>query len=384
MKQPYADTNWSAVLRVGSATHLHIKDQADLENGCRYGLRHFPISNYYPSAPCQTETRRSDFTLRQSWPARRNGVLIKPPIHWNEIITWRESLAEPYRSNFPFAETAPLYAKIPPGVILGPNAEHHGFTNSPCHICSPGSRFASGNFDVHSHYQLASHGFPAGFGGTWEEGFDGMIKGLVHADGGGITINHPAWFSKLSPDQICAMLDFDEAVLGIEIYNDYSANRNWFVNPDYRAPETESEIGFSTGLWDRILATGRRCWGFCVPDHSVGKGRNWLGRCILLVPDFTEQECLRAYRNGNFYGCLRDNGLTVTDFRADGSEIAVAANSEATIRFITDQGVAISATGDRLVWQIPKKEGRSTVKFVRVEISDQTGERLFLQPVMFD
>ena len=383
MNQPYEDVNWDSVIRVSSATHMHLTSQEHLENGYRYGIRHFPISNYYPSAPYNAETRLSDFRLRQWWPAKRDGVPVEPPINWNEIITWPEELEEPYRSSLPFTETEPVYSAIPDDVIISPNAEHHGFTNSSCHICSPGSSFISGTFDARSHYHLNQHGFPVGFGGSWEEGFEGMIDGLVYADGGGITINHPTWFSRFSLDEVCAMLDFDDRVLGIEIYSDYSANRDWFANPDFEPPETESEVGFSTGLWDKILATGRRCLGFCVPDHNVCKGGDWHGRSVLLIASFTEHDCLKAHRDGNFYGCLKDNGLSVTGFRASESEIAVTTNTEATIRFITEQGVASSATGTQAVYSVPQKDGRPAVVFARVEISDETGERLFLQPVMF-
>ena len=44
---------------------MHIVNQENLDNGYRYGVRHFPISNYYPSAPYDANTRLSDFRLRQ-------------------------------------------------------------------------------------------------------------------------------------------------------------------------------------------------------------------------------------------------------------------------------------------------------------------------------
>ena len=127
---PYRDVDWKTVLRVPSTTHMHIRTQASLDNGYRYGIRHFPISNYYPSAPYHAETRFSDFTLRQSWPAKRKGGVIQPPINWNKIITWRDELKECFRSRLPFRETPKVFKKIPADVILSPNGEHHGFTNS--------------------------------------------------------------------------------------------------------------------------------------------------------------------------------------------------------------------------------------------------------------
>ena len=65
MINPYEGVNWQSAIRVPSATHMHIVNQENLDNGYRYGVRHFPISNYYPSAPYDANTRLSDFRLRQ-------------------------------------------------------------------------------------------------------------------------------------------------------------------------------------------------------------------------------------------------------------------------------------------------------------------------------
>ena len=382
MINPYEGVNWQRAIRVPSATHMHIVNQENLDNGYRYGVRHFPISNYYPSAPYDANTRLSDFRLRQWWGTVRDGRRLDPPINWNDIITWEHELEEPYRRDFPFAETEPVYTDIPEDVILSHNAEHHGFTNSRAHICSPGSSFASGTFDANWHYHLDRHGFPWGFGGTWQEGFKGMLQGLDYPDGGGITINHPTWFTRFSADQVFEMLDFDERVLGIEIYNDYSGRKNWFENPDYKAPD-EPETGLSLNLWDRILSTGRRCWGFCVPDHKVEKGGNWNGRSVLLVSEFTEHNCLKAYRQGQFYGCLKDSGLTIRDFTVTDSSISVSTNSTARIKFITGAGVTSTVTGDSATYELGRDNSTPEVTYVRVEVEDDSGERLFLQPVMW-
>lgn len=246
---------------------MHATDQAQLENICRHGIRHLAISNYYPSAPWGPDTRLSDFRLRQHWPARRNGEPLPPPINWNELITWQDELDEPNRSDLPFTDGPLAYSSIPEGVIFSPNAEHHSFTNSGSHICSPGSRFASGSIDPQGRkYKFLEKGYSVGFGGSWEEAFAGMIEHLVYPDGGGIVINHPTWFSKLPEEQVHAMLDFDDGVLGIEVYNDYSGRKDWSANPNYQSPDEEAQ-GFSLNFWDRILATGRRCWGSCVQCH---------------------------------------------------------------------------------------------------------------------
>ncbi|OGV45872.1 MAG: hypothetical protein A2017_20940 [Lentisphaerae bacterium GWF2_44_16] len=381
MINPYKDVNWKSVQRIASATHMHISSQNSLDNACKYGIRHFPVSNYYPSAPYDANTKISNFRLRQSWPVKRHGLLINPPVNWNDIITWQSELEDPYKSNFPFTECAPLFKNIPENIILSNNAEHHGFTNMECHICSPGSSFISGNFDSRGHYHLDKHGFSVGFGGRWQDGFKDIFDKLDYPDEGGIVICHPTWFSRIPDTHIMEMLDFDERVLGIEIYNDYSGRRDWSKISGYHAPP-ESKPGFSLNLWDRILKTGRKCWGFCVPDHSVEKGGNWNGRNILLVSNFTDRDCLKAYRQGQFYGSLKDSGLTVRNFAVTENSISVEVNISSAIKFITENGIVNVVEGKKGEYKIPMKNNIPDILFVRVEIEDNSGERLFLQPVM--
>ena len=121
-----------------------------------------------------------------------------------------------------------------------------------------------------------------------------------------------------------------------------------------------------------------------MPDHSVCRDGYWDGRNVLLVPTFTEDECLRAYRIGSFYGCLKDNGLTVNNFQVNDTQLSVATSIVATIRFITNDGEVNSVTGTEGVFDIPQRDGKPAIPFVRVVITDETGERLFLQPVMFN
>jgi hypothetical protein len=177
------------------------------------------------------------------------------------------------------------------------------------------------------------------------------------------------------------MIEVEHRVLGIEIYNDGVATG---IRQGHYPPEAgEPEPGFSVHLWDRILATGRRCLGFCVPDHNVAEAGNWLGRIILLVPRFTEQECLRAYRQGSFYGCLKDSGLAVTSLTANAAQITVTLNSAARIQFVADGEARQVTEGKSATFTLPTRGGAPSLTYVRVEVADAAGERLFLQPIRF-
>lgn len=389
MDNPYESLDWRSVIRVPSTPHMHLSApwedpplsaQRRLDNAYRHGLRHFPISNYYPSAPCGANTRLSDFRRRQSWGTTRHGVPISPPVNWNELITWQDELPEERRRQLPFAESEPLFSHLPADIILSKNAEHHSFTNSSCHITCPGSGLCSGNFDARSLFQLRQHGYPPGYHGTWQDAFTDMIGRLDLPSAGGIIIAHPTW-SRLSDAAVAEMLSFDPCVLGIEIYNDGVATG--IRAGRYPLEDGEPDPGYSIHLWDRLLATGRRCLGFCVPDHNVAEEGDWLGRIVLLVPQFSERACLEAYRQGHFYGCLKDNGLTVTEFTATPEQVSVSLNAPAAIRFVAEAGQELRVDGCRAVYPVPQRAGEPGLTYVRVEVQDGSGERLFLQPVRF-
>ena len=243
----------------------------------------------------------------------------------------------------------------PPLDAIGcPNAEHHGMTDTQLHLCAIGSTFTSGTEDTQA---------AIGVNANWRSTFASVISTLIYTNGGGITLNHPIW-SKLPFLDILKFLDYSQLVLGVEIYNDSS------VEDKTNAPIT---------LWDKILSTGRRCWGFCVSDHSA---RNldavWNGRNILLTPDTTEQSCAVAYRNGAFYGALKGNGLTFTNITVTSSQIQVSTNQATRIEFFSNKGRVKQVYEPTAVYALNREE-----IFVRMEAFDASGERLFSQPIMF-
>lgn len=220
------------------------------------------------------------------------------------------------------------------------------------------------------------------YSGAKKEGAGNPVEGLMFPDGGGITINHTG--GPLS--DIIEYLDFDPRVLGIEVWN------------QRRTFGSESSMSFYN-LWDEVLKTGRRCFGFFVKDHIwSGSGRN-----ILLVPDSSElsreereRNALRAYRNGEFFGLLgatevnesgrpvmpydysqfRFTGISVKDspegtpehieVSVDGADRAKRPNVQ--IRFITEEGISLIENDSSALFKIKKDaEGNILNKYIRVE-----------------
>jgi hypothetical protein len=385
---PYAGVQWDKIKYIASASHVHVENQDKLDKIYhQFGLRHIPISNYYPSAPTYPlkEIRYNQYAVQQNFGLVYNGDGSKRgnerwaegqfkegPFRWNEIMmkgshAWFNELPADLQARLPLQLGDFIFKNIPPDIIVSPNAEHHSFTNAPLHSNAIGSMYSSGNFDVHDVFKTQEHGYAIGTGLPWETVFRKMIDQLLFPDAGGITVNHPIW-SGLSFNEVVKMLDFDTRVLGIEVYNDTCAT-------NYGDPCR----GWAVQLWDDILRTGRRCLGFFVPDHTVGKGKN-----ILLVPSFTEYECLLAYRKGAFFGALSGSGLQFTRINLSDGEVSVALNDRATIRIVTEKGEAQKTTGKDAVYKIPMgTDGAPAISYIRVEAIDENSEQIFSQPIRF-
>jgi hypothetical protein len=220
----------------------------------------------------------------------------------------------------------------------------------------------------------------------WRDVFRAALDQLQYTDGGGITLNHPT--STLA--EYVAMLDFDERVLGIEVWNQLTTG---FGSPRGFFDKTPGPHLHFYNLWDGVLRTGRRCLGFFVKDHiSAGRGRN-----ILLLPDLSglsreqrERAALRAYRNGAFFGsiaALHSDGEEVvppfddSQFRfsrvalkrdaggvARALEVAVSGNDakrpNIQIRFVTERGIEHIVDAAQAEFALSDVTQR---RFVRVE-----------------
>ena len=308
---PYASVDWDTADTVKSMTHMHILTQANFESALAQGYQHFAITNYMPSTP-----------------------------------------------TYPLSD---FFTNIPDNIIASPNTEKAFTTNSLNHFSTVGS-FASGHGNVKNELnqwvpQAATH--------SWQAVFDDVFANLQYPDAGGITLNHPLVPGDQNIDSYINMLDYDDRVLGIEIYNDSACGI-------YGMENHEDFLEY----WDYILSTGRRCWGFAVVDWQGGT--EW-GSHLLMLSEFDEHEALKAYRNGNFYSQLNDTGLRFNEISYEGGVITASVNREATIRFISEDGVVKTVNGTDATY-IPSDE-----TYVRIEVLEEgvEGSRIFSNPFMF-
>lgn len=303
MRNPYENVVWDSIMEIPSLSHAHcVKDRTDrfmmYYNG---GIRHFGISNYYPSEPYYP-------------------------------------LSDYYKG-----------IEIPSDAISCPNAEHHGLHldgawNSKLHING-----------VASFYSSNPEATQIGIDKPWQYCLDQIFKNLQFSDGGGATINHPT-YTNLNSKQIISMLDYDDRVLGIEIINFEEDN---------------------TELWDKILLTGRKCYGFCVPDHDVEVHEvNFIGRNVLLCNEPSEHECAKAYREGRFYGAKYNTSLKFNSIEYDNGVLSVSTTDANTISVIID-GKRTVYNGNKVNISIPK------CVYLRIE-AESDDNTIYSQPIMMN
>lgn len=310
---PYSGLNWNSALQITSCSHEHCEYQSVMDRiTANSWIQHLAISNYYPSEPCY-----------------------------------------------------PMTYTIPEGCIASPNAEHHnmkigGVSKPSMHLNSLGSTFQSGSPQGET---------PVGCGGAnCEDIIPQIFSALQYSDAGGLTINHPIW-TGLKTKDVEYLLDFDDRVLGMEIFNASST----FGNSQGQGADP-TDLQRQIEMWDDILLTGRRCWGFCVADHWGEYSEDWQGRNVLLVPSLTEYNCLRAYRTGAFYGRLKNTNLVFTSITFSNYSLSVKTQNADNIKIIIDKQVT-THNNNSVTQKIPMG-----ATYVRVEAHNEN-DSIYSNPI---
>ena len=383
-RHPYAGVDFATAHYVTTTTHGHIDNQEMLDVYLRHKFGFLTISNYYPSAPRYPgkDFTRDHYVYHTDYPLIRNGRRFKPdgPIDWNrELASVRDQMHPSVKDRFPFdpKRDERLFPNWPQGILEAPNAEHFGFYyddggyDRNVHLCAPGSFYRSGVFDKGGKFGVQRLGYGFSCGEHWRTATDRMIKELMFPDGGGVTINHPTW-SNIDRTLLLAMLDHDPRILGLEAQEGNGID--------------------STRYWDWVLATGRQCFGFFVPDWGY-KNRDF-GANVLLVPELTAHACLKAYRQGNFYGSKHAmDELRFTSIACDGKTVSAATDKPAKFQVITARGVVQEATGTSVSWTVPQSDatfygavtrGPAHEVYARIKATaaDGCGEELYSQAFM--
>jgi len=443
---PYRDVDWGTVTYVHSFSHQHAT-HSRLQTLRDMGYGHLPISNYYPSKPLYPlpeDFRKANPDVLGAPNAEQHST-TDSPIHFNAIGSYyttgygetprvqrdRSPIAHVFRGLHVFDPAREPWRGIYRLDLRFDAAANSG--EASVRLTVEGARQASYKdfsepadggivrdrvltlasarsttfkatapeirvqivFDpavtritqfrlMQGTYRPWRDTFRAALDGSARDAEGRPIEGLMFPEGGGITINHPGE----SVTRLAEYLDFDPRVLGIEVWNQHEMFGGQTL-------EKAATMPFYT-LWDEVLRTGRRCFGFFVKDHCIfGRGRN-----VLLMPPggdtaTRERQALQAYRNGRFFGLLgamtvgadgkptmpydqsnfrftrlalrREADKPVSlDVSVDGADTQRRPNTQ--IRFITDQGVACVVDGNSGSFILPRSaDGRVACRYVRVE-----------------
>ena len=209
---------------------------------------------------------------------------------------------------------------IPQDAISYAGAEHYGLsdTSSDDHIQAIGCTLIS---DEESPW--------TGYAGNRWEFLDDVESHLQVPEGGGILFNHPAHTAPTTSflNLVKSMYNYKpHLVLGIEIYN------------HSREILYENQDPWAVVHWDTLLRDGYELWGFANPDYEARRTEptgDWLGRSKILVANLTNTDCLRAYRKGQFYSALLDQGFEFDYLGAELNKVQVEINQEGKIKFVT-------------------------------------------------
>ena len=116
--------------------------------------------------------------------------------------------------------------------------------------------------------------------------------------------------------------------------------------------------------------------------------KKFFGVNVLCVHEKTVPACLRAYRQGNFYGALNGlDELAFTRIAFDGRTVTAATDRPARFEVVTARGVVKESKGTEVSWTVEKEaywQGPGHHVFARVKAHavDGSGEVLFSQPFM--
>ncbi|MBA2482503.1 MAG: CehA/McbA family metallohydrolase [Planctomycetes bacterium] len=180
--------------------------------------------------------------------------------------------------------------------------------------------------------------------------------------GGFAVVNHPNWFEDFNHCPHETMKEWTNFT-GIEIYNHVIGE----------LPGSS----YATDHWDRLLARGRRVWGFANDDSHQAKHVGFAWNSVL-SEDRSPAAIVAAMAKGRFYA---STGVAIGSIAVEGMTITITSPDAERIVAIADHGARIEvADGREMTLTVP--DGKTT--YVRFECCGR-GERVaWTQPFFVD
>lgn len=178
-------------------------------------------------------------------------------------------------------------------------------------------------------------------------------------DNGFAVLCHPNWeddYDHYPYSQLAALKNYK----GIEIFNGVVVRL--------------AGNHLATDKWDRLLAAGRRVWGYANDDaHSLGDTR--LGWNVVRAKGRTPAAILAALKNGSFYA---SSGVEITDIRVQGSHLHIKSPDTDRFAIIAPGSCQVAVVdGGVLDYDVSSLEW----PYFRVECYGRGGQMAWTQPM---
>lgn len=184
------------------------------------------------------------------------------------------------------------------------------------------------------------------------------VLDAINRGRGFAVFNHPNWqqdFNHCAFGKLAAW----QGYLGLEIYNGT-------IGRLHGSP-------YATDKWDRLLASGRRVWGFAHDDSHLPKDDVGLGWLMVAARERSGDGIMEALRRGAFYA---STGVNIREIRVRGGRITVHAPDAGRIVALREVGRRIAQVdGTKLTVTMP-----ADATYLRFECYGRGEARAWTQP----
>ena len=187
------------------------------------------------------------------------------------------------------------------------------------------------------------------------------VINVTDAQNGFTVLNHPNWQKHYNhfPQELMERLT---GYAGIEIYNGVI--------------ERLEGSALAADRWDRLLASGRRVWGYAHDDfHQIGDlARGWN---VVQAAERSPEAIVDALRQGRF---CASTGVEITGIEAAERTVSVTTTTAQRIRFLGAWGRELQTNeSNHASYEAKGNEGG----YVRVECYGSGGQTAWTQPFFF-
>ena len=351
---PYANIDFSNIVRVSSSSHEHIINQESLENCWNRGIRNINISNYQPSAPFLLRDNNTEVSFLDWNNERCERIVTKniSPVAFHDFVD----------NNGDIVKVS--------GIVCLPNAERVNLSNYSymLHSLYLGSSFGDAGWiamtsDAVSwrieHPLLDS-------GELWRNIRDNSSMGSIFG-----ILAHP--LSAVSKEEAKAFIKGSNGLIqGIEVFN--------------QGIPTETNRAFRD-FYDELICAGFRLWCVSATDWQGNFGDKSIivdrGGQQLLLPgkynDMSTEEkesaCLSAYCQGTFFpfgiGSLQVDSILVNE-----EKISIYYNKTCNLdKIVGGKRTYIGLTKEY------EQEINRVRNYIRFEAYTDNGDFVFTQPI---